>query len=368
MFRSTSRQRLALIVLALVVLASACFAATAPKNVILLIGDGMGVGPVAAARCAGPGRDGRLAMDTMPYTGFSITYSANALVTDSAAAGTAMATGVKTSNGTVSIDPSGKRLKTILEVAREMGKATGIVSTKFITDATPAVFVAHADSRAKNEDIAIQIIRSGVNLVLGGGQQYFVPKSKGGARADDRDLLNEARGLGYAVVDSAEAMSKSTSRRLIGLFAPHVMTSDRPEPTIAEMTAKAISTLSANGKGFFMMSEGGKIDSAGHANDANGSVKETLMFDEAVRTALNFAKKDGHTLVVVTADHDTGGLVVHEPNKDNPVFTPGWVNKGHDENMVPIYAYGPGAERFTGTHDNTDIPRIMAGLWGKKLN
>ena len=368
MFGRISRQRLALAVLALVVLASSCLAATAPRNVILLIGDGMGIGPVTAARCAGPGRGGRLAMDTMPYTGFSITYAANALVTDSAAAGTALATGVKTNNGMISVDPSGKRVKTILELAREMGKATGIVSTKFITDATPAVFVAHADSRSKNEEIAAQMVHSGVDVVLGGGRQYFVPVSGGGARKDDRDLLDEAIKLHYSVVDSADAMSKSTSHRLIGLFAPSIMTSDRPEPTIAEMTAKAISTLSANAKGFFMMSEGGKIDSMGHANDATGNTKETLMFDEAVRTALNFAKKDGHTLVIVTADHDTGGLVVLEPSKDNPVFTPGWVNKGHDENMVPIYAYGPGAESFTGTHDNTEIPRMIAGLWGKKLN
>ena len=183
-----------------------------------------------------------------------------------------------------------------------------------------------------------------------------------------RNLLDDAKKQGYNVVDSAEGMAGSTSRRLIGLFAPNIMTSDRPEPTVAEMTAKAISTLSGNTKGFFMMSEGGKIDTMGHANDAGGMVKETLMFDDAVRSALDFAKKDGHTLVVVTADHDTGGLAVQDPSKDRPKFTPGWVSKGHDRNMVPIYAYGPGAENFTGTHDNTEIPRIMAKLWGQKLN
>lgn len=368
MFGRIARRRLALTMLAIVVLASSCLAANAPKNIIFLIGDGMGVGPVSAARCAGPGRDGRLAMDTMPYTGLAITYSASALVTDSAAAGTALATGVKTNNQTISIDSHGKKLKTILEVAKSMGKATGVLSTKFITDATPAVFVAHADSRYSNDDIAVQMVSSGVDVVLGGGKQYFEPKDAGGARNDARNLLTEAKRAGYDVFDSAEAMTKSASRKMIGLFAPNIMTSDRPEPTIAEMTTKAISTLSKNPKGFFMMSEGGKIDTMGHANNADGSVKETLMFDDAVRAALTFAKKDGHTLVVVTADHDTGGLVVRDPDKDHPKFNPGWVCKGHDENLVPIYAYGPGAELFTGTHDNTEIPRTMAKLWKQKLN
>lgn len=363
-----ARQRLALTVLALVVLASSCLAANAPRNIIFLLGDGMGVGPIAAARCAGPGRDGRLAMDTMPYTGLAITFSANALVTDSAAAGTALATGVKTNNKTISIDPHGRRLKTILELAKSMGKSTGIVSTKFITDATPAVFVAHADSRYSNDDIAVQIVNSGVDVVLGGGKQYFEPKADGGARKDDKNLLNDAKKMGYDVFDNAEAMGRSSSTKLIGLFAPNIMTSERPEPTIAEMAIKAISTLSRNAKGFFVMCEGGKIDTMGHANNADGSVKETLMFDDVVRAALDFAKKDGHTLVVVTADHDTGGLVVREPDKDHPKFNPGWVYGGHDENMVPIYAYGPGAEDFTGTHDNTEIPRMMAGLWGQHLN
>ena len=343
-------------------------AAEAPRNVILLIGDGMGIGAIAAGRCGGPGRDGRLAVDTMPVTGFSITFSANALVTDSAAAGTALAAGVKTNNGVISMTPDGKPVKTILELAREMGKSTGITSTKFITDATPAVFVSHADSRAKNEEIAVQMVASGVDVILGGGRQFFLPKSAGGARADDRNLLDEAAKSGYDVFESAEAMQKTAANKMIGLFAPNIMTSERPEPTIAEMTAKAIEALNRNRKGFFLMSEGGKIDSGGHANDAGVAVKEMLMFDDAVRAALDFAKKDGHTLVIVTADHDTGGFAIGEPNAENPKFTPGWVTNGHTANMVAIYAFGPGAEKYSGTHDNTEIPRIIAKLWGRKLN
>jgi len=357
-----------LVVLLAVIAAPPCAAGSAPKNIIFLIGDGMGIGPVTAARCAGPGRDGRLAMDTMPFTGLSITYSANALVTDSAASGTAMAAGVKTNNGMISVTPEGKPVKTILEIARDKGKSTGVVSTKFITDATPAVFAAHIDSRGKSPEIAVQMVAAKLNVILGGGRRHFAPKSAGGTRDDDRNLLDEAARSGYTIVDSAEAMQQATSDRIIGLFAPDSLTTEAPEPTIAEMTIKAISTLNKNPKGFFVMSEGGQIDSYAHGNKADGTVRQTLLFDDAVKAALDFAKKDRRTLVVVTADHDTGGLGVMEPNKDNPKFTAGWVTGGHTANMVPIFAYGPGAELFTGVHDNTDIPRAMAKLWRAKLN
>lgn len=360
------RRRLALIALALVVLSTTAFAA--PKNVIVLIGDGMGIGCVMAGRLGGPGRDGKLAVDTMPYTGFAKTHSANRLVTDSAAGGTALATGVKTKNSMISMDPDGKKLKTILEVARDMGKSTGIISTTSIVDATPAVFVAHVEARGKTEDIAAQMVASRVDVVLGGGKRFFTPKSKDGARGDERDLLAEAATKGYKVFETAEALTACTAPRYIGLFASGGMTSNRPEPTIAEMTAKAISTLSQNNKGFFIMSEGAKIDHEAHGNNKDGVIKEMVMFDDAVKAALDFAKKDGQTLVIVTADHDTGCMAALEPNDDNPNFNTGWSTKGHSGNMVPVYAYGPGAERFTGTLDNTDIPNNIAKLWGKKLN
>lgn len=366
MLRIQIRWRLALAVAVLIVLASSCLAVEAPRNVILLIGDGMGVGAVTAGRIASP--EGKLILDTMQYTGFVKTCPAVGLVTDSAAAGTALATGVKTKNGIISMTPDGKRLDTILEIARAMGKTTGIVSTKFITDATPAVFVAHADSRAKNEEIAVQMLSSRANVMFGGGRRYFLPKSAGGARSDDRNLLDEASKKGYDVFETAEAMAKSTSDRMLGLFADNVMLTERPEPTLAEMTDKAISTLSRNRNGFFLMSEGGKIDSHGHGNNAEGMIKEMLAFDEAVGKALEFARKDGRTLVVVTADHETGGAAVRDPDKAGLKLTVGWVSSGHSANIVPLYAFGPGAAHFTGTRDNTEVPRMIAQLWGRKLN
>jgi alkaline phosphatase len=362
------RRRFAPTMLVLLLLASSCMAAETVNSVILLIGDGMGVGPISSARCEGPGRSGKLAVDTMPFTGFALTYSADALVTDSAAAGTALATGVKTNNGTISMTPDGKSVTSILEVARDMGKSTGIISTKSITDATPAVFVAHADSRAKNDEIALQMIASGVNVILGGGERAFKPKSAGGSRTDEKNLMDEAKSGGYDVFGTVEDMNKSKSAKILGLFASDSMASQRPEPTLAEMTSKAVSVLSANGKGFFLMSEGGKIDSEAHLNNAAGVVREMLMFDDAIRAALDFAKKDTHTLVIVTADHDTGGMAVKDPDANSPKFTAGWVTMGHTGNMVPIYAFGPGAERFTGTHDNIEIPKTIAELWGQKLN
>ena len=174
------------LVVVLALAAASCLAGSGPKNIILLIGDGMGFGHITAARCAGPGRDGRLAIDTMPVTGLSLTHSANALVTDSAAGGTALATGVKTTNGTISQSPDGKPLRSILELARGLGKSAGIISTKFITDATPAVFVAHVARRSQREDIAAQMIESGAEVILGGGKEDFVGKSAGGSRSTKR--------------------------------------------------------------------------------------------------------------------------------------------------------------------------------------
>jgi alkaline phosphatase len=345
-----------------------CAADSPPKNVILLAGDGMGIGHITAARIAGPGRDGRLAIDSMPVTGVVLTHSANALVTDSAAAGTALATGHKTNNGTISQTPEGKPLVSLLKLAQTLGKAGGIISTKFITDATPAVFVSNAAKRSQRETIAKQTIESGAQVILGGGREDFLPRKDGGARSDEVNLLDEAKRLGYQVVQSREEMASANGGRILGLFAESSMTDGDSEPTLAEMTAKAISVLARNPKGFFLMSEGAKIDSEAHANNAEGVVREVLDFDKAVQTALEFAKKDKQTLVVVTADHDTGGLSVLEPSNDNQPFKAGWTTGGHTGNMVLVYAYGPGAVRFTGTHDNTEIPNIIANLWGKKLN
>ncbi len=364
--RLISSRRFVIIFLCLLLVAACVQAAPAPKNIILLIGDGMGVGPISCARAAAA--PDQLAMDEFPVTGFAITYPANKLVTDSAAAGTALATGAKTNNGMISMDPEGNVLKNIREVAQEIGKATGIISTKPVVDATPAVFASHVKNRGEGLEIASQMTACGVDVILGGGSEFFLPKTvEGGAREDGRDLLQEAAKQGYEICTDAVAMDASKSNKIIGLFNKGALTTVEPEPSIAQMTAKAISVLSKDPDGFFLMTEGGQIDSFAHGNDAENTVRQTLLFDEAVRVALEFAKKDGNTLVVVTADHDTGGMALFDPNEENPKFTARYVNGGHNANMLPIYAFGPGAELFTGTHQNTYIPNTFATLWGKKL-
>ena len=346
-------RRIALLLVVLLLIAVPCAAGIAPKNIILFIGDGMGFGQVTATgyECAARNRE------------LALTNPANNLVTDSAAGATALATGVKTTNGTIALDPEGKRLRTILEAAREMGKSTGVVTTDNITGATPAAFYAHVRTRGQQEDIAAQLISARVNVALGSGKSRFVPKTtEEPGREDGRDILADAKKRGYDVVFTGESLKSSGSDRIIGLF------SDETFPTLAEMTSTAISVLSRNRKGFFLMSESSRIDGGGHGNDQKRVVQGVLDLDEALSAALKFAKAEGGTLIIVTADHETGGMAVQNPDAGNSAFTSQWTGKGHTANMVPIYAYGPGSEEFSGTRDNTEIAKICAGLWRLKLN
>lgn len=285
------------------------------KNVILLIGDGMGFGQLTAARIV---KGGSLYMDGFTYSGHASTYPDDPKekwVTDSAAAGTALATGVKSYNAAISVDVDKQPRKTILEAAQEAGKSTGLVTTTRITHATPAVFAAHNVNRDAEDEIALDMMNHNVTVLLGGGKQFFVPKDQGGKRADGKDLITEAKYNGYAYVETKEDMDAVEKGKLLGLFAKSHMSYelDRPttqEPSLAEMTRKAIEILSQNSNGFFLMVEGGRIDHASHAHDAAATVYDTLAFDEAVGVALDFALHNRDTLVVVTADHETGGLSV----------------------------------------------------------
>lgn len=355
--------RLALISLVMLLAASCCLAASAPKNVILIIGDGMGIGAITAARCVDCGPDGQLTLDKMPVTGLALTHAANSLVTDSAASGTALATGTKTNNGMIGQAPDGKRLRSILEAARDMGKSTAVVTTDALVGATPAAFYAHVASRNQGDDIAAQLIPSRVNVAFGAAPNAFVPKSGDKAgRKDGRDLLAEARKRGYDVVNNADEMKQAASDRVLGVFADGAM------PPLEDMTSKAISVLSRNPRGFFVMVESCYPDKGGHANNGEIVVKGVLDLDAALRKALEFAEKDGQTLVLVTADHETGGLAVQNPSDKNPGYTPTWTGGGHTANMVAVYAFGPGSELFAGTLDNTRIPRTLATMWKAKLN
>lgn len=351
-----------LAIVILIAISAACNAAK-PKNIILIIGDGMGIGAITAARCDGPGPDGSLTLDSMPFTGLVKTHSFDSVVTDSAASATAMATSHKTNNGMISVDPNGNKLNTILELAQTLGKSTGVITTDYVTGATPAAFYSHVKNRDEQQEIALQLANSSLTVAMGGGRQMFLPKSpvKAG-RDDDKDVVRDATLNGFGVAFDSQEMLNSTSPRVLGLFD-----FSKSAPTLDSMLAVSLSKLSTNPKGFFIMAESCLPDKGGHANQISTSLKGVKDLEGALQCALKFAQKNRSTLVIVTGDHETGGLAVEYGDEQNPKFKPGWVYGDHSGNMVAVYAYGPGAEKFTGTHNNTDLPKIMAELWGKTI-
>jgi len=342
------------------------------RNVIFCIGDGMGLSQVTLARLRAVGSSGKLHMERMPVSGMVRTHSANRLVTDSAAAGTAMATGVKTNNGMIGQRPDGTAYRTIMEAAQAQGMLTGLVATSAITHATPASFGAHVKGRNMEADIAEQLLANRVNVLLGGGRKFFLPKSDpNSGRKDERNLIVEARDAGYTYVETAWQLRSVNAPYLLGLFQYEGLKTVPPEPMLALMTRKAIRCLRGarrampgRRKGFFLMVEGSQIDWACHSNDADSCVRQTLLFDEAVKAAIDFALADGRTLVLVTADHETGGLTIPGGSLKGTDAEVKWSTKSHTGTPVPIFALGPNAERFAGVYDNTEIPRRLAQLLG----
>ncbi len=342
------------------------------KNIIIMIGDGMGFDEVTAARIARFGGGKGLAMDAFPAVGISLTYSADEnLITDSAAGATALASGLLTYNGAIGVDTDQKPVKTILEVARELGKTTGVVATCEITHATPAGFLSHTSSRGDNNEIALQIAENPADVMLAGGYGFFLPSTDAESyRKDDQNLIEKMKAKGRKVLTTPEefaAVNPRNEDQLIGFFARKGMDlAPVRRPSLPEMTKAAIDILSKNEKGFFLMVEGSQIDWRGHDNDFSGNVDETIDFDNAVRIALNFARSDGNTLLIVTADHETGGLSVTGVDRAAQTVTGGWTTKGHSANDVPLYAFGPNAYTFSGTHFIFNIPQLAIQGWGVK--
>jgi alkaline phosphatase len=304
--------RLLLLVLALVLAlpAGAQPGPDRPHNVILMIPDGFGPASVTMARMA---KGAPLALDEF-LTGNVGTRSTDHYVTDSAAGATAHAAGIKTYNGAIAVDEEGRPVGTILQGARDRGMRTGLVTTTRLTHATPAAFAAHVPRRQMEEEIAAQMLDNRVDLLFGGGLRVFLPQPDGW-RTDGRNLLDEAREAGYHVVLDTAALAAATTLPILGLLADSdlVLEIDRHrtvQPSLAEMTRRALDLLADHPVGFFIMVEGGRIDHAAHWNDAAAHLREVLAYDEAVRVALDFARADGRTLVVSAADHETGGLTI----------------------------------------------------------
>ena len=321
-----------------------------PKNIILIIGDGTGLNQIALSRIAIGGLDYKLAIDQMPYTGFSLTHSHNNVYTDSAAAATAWATGVKTINRFLSISPDKKELPTIPEILSSKDYLSGLVATSSITHATPAAFYAHIDSRYEEEEIAEQLVNSTISIALGGGKEFFdLDKLKDSARfiSTKNSLLNMELG----------------SSRVIGLFDDDGIYRSTNKPTQLEMTNRAIKYLNEQTEschGFFLMSEGSQIDWASHDNDAEKMIVEFEDFDNTIRSVMNFVTADKETLLIITADHETGGLQILKQADDFVEVQ--WGTGRHTGIPVGVYAYGPGAHLFKGLMDNTDIHKKIMSL------
>jgi len=301
---------------------------TKPKNIIFMVGDGFGPASQTFARVAS-GKE-HLFLDEI-LVGTSRTYSSDSPVTDSAAGATAFACGLKSYNGAIGVSPDGKPCGTLLEAALKNGMKSGLVSTTLLSDATPAAFSAHALYRSQLTDIAKQQIEGlqrflingkkyALDVFLGGGRAYFAGKASkdfASARTDDWDGIDKANEQGYNFCSDKDGMSKVNSLPIMGLFSDYEMkfnidriTND-PEPTLLEMATKAIGLLSSNNdKGFFLMIEGARIDHAGHNNDISAQYREVIQYNDVAQYVIEWAKKDGQTLVVSTADHETGGVTL----------------------------------------------------------
>ncbi|WP_438766483.1 alkaline phosphatase [Kushneria sp. TE3] len=326
------------------------------QNVIMMVPDGFGTDYSTAFRTFKGGEEVPAWDAENMLTGAIKTESANSLITDSAAAGTAFATGQKTDNGRISTAPDGQDLESIVDLAQAAGKSTGVVSTSSVTHATPAVFGANVADRNDATTIAEQFIGNDqLDVMLGGGLQYFTSEEDGGMAASD--LLAQAESQGYTFVGNATDLESVEGDRLLGLFADDAMDTSYGEsgddqPTLAQMTQTALDTLSQNEDGFFMMVEGSQIDWAGHANDAGWAMNDSLAFEDAVKTAQQFSEENPDTLIVIAPDHETGGMSA-QSTQDN--------NASIYQNFTATYEqmYDEAGERIDAAGDDAGAAGIM---------
>jgi alkaline phosphatase len=402
-----------------------------PKNLILLIADGFGP---ASATLAREVAEHSLALDAL-LAGSVGTEAADSEVTESAAGATAYACGLKTYNGAIAVDAERRPCRTLLEAAEARGMATGLIATSRITHATPAAFAAHVAGREEEAEIAAQMAASGADVLFGGGRGFFLP-APAGRREDGRDLLAELTDRGYFVAAGREGFEALALTPAVALLADDHMAyeldrEETDEPSLGEMMRKALDLLSrseaAQAEGFFLMVEGSRIDHAGHGNDPAAHYRDVLAYDDAVAVALDFAHRDGETLVVSVADHETGGLALGRDGVYawDPAFLRGvtasaermagriaagedtlavareglgvdsltveeaaelrragdltrlalagiasrragvgWTTLGHTAVDVLLYRFGPGAGRLSGHLENDAVGRLLFALLG----
>ncbi|MGW2157417.1 alkaline phosphatase [Nonomuraea sp. NPDC001699] len=376
------------------------------RSVIFINGDGMAAAHREAARLYLAGLDGQLTMDQLPVSGQLTTspHDPKTAITDSAAAATAWATGIKTYNGAISVDVDGKPLPTLGQQAKQAGKSTGLVTTAQVTDASPAAFFAQTANRSAQDEIARQYLAvSKPDVILGGGEDWWLPAGTPGAWPDKPaedpteaskgtrgNLVDQAKADGYQYVSNAQQLDSARRGKLLGLFGNEEMFQQRaegegdvysPAVDLATMTKKALDTLSTNKKGFFLLVEEEGIDEFAHENNAPRTLQALESLENAVKVARAYVDANPDTLLVITGDHECGGLTVEDTStgdesgtapstEDGPFpvkgsklqFVMDWTTGGHTGADVPVTAVGPLAEQFTGKHPNTHVHEVLSQI------
>jgi len=331
------------------------------KNVILMIGDGMGISQITAGMYS---NGNRLNLENFPIVGLHKSHASDNLITDSAAGATAFACGIKTYNGAIGVNPDTVAVKTILEEAEEIGLATGLISTSSITHATPASFIAHQKQRKMFHAIAADFLKTEIDFFLGGGKKYFDNRTE-----DDRNLVEELRRNNYTVSSFFEKDLEELKIPKDKNFA-YFTANEEPIPVLQGRDyLPAASRIGVNfldeknDKGFFLMIEGSQIDWGGHANNSEYIISEMLDFDRTIGEVLKFAEQDGETLVIVTADHETGGYAINYGSTMDSLST-SFTSDYHTAAMIPVFAFGPSSELFSGIYNNTQIYYKMKQAFG----
>jgi alkaline phosphatase len=335
------------------------------RNIILFIGDGMGINQIELTKRRYLGSNGLLNMESMPVAGMVETKPAgDELITDSAAGGTAIATGYKTNNKMVGVTPDSVARLSILEVLKNKGWLTGLITSSALTDATPGAFGAHVPHRDMQHEIAIDLAQSNINFLAGGkgGFEGIFPGSK-------MSIDKYAENRGYELVTKIDKLAVANDTMVLAFFENmqrDVLKKDSPEGKsemqLKVLTAEAIKRLS-KGNNFFLMVEEEGTDTGSHINDAEYMTEHLLAFDQALKEALEFAAKDGHTLVLVTADHETGGMTIVKGSAEGSINV-AWSTQGHTLQPVPLFAFGPMAAYFSGKYDNTEIVKKLGRILG----
>jgi alkaline phosphatase len=338
------------------------------KNIIFMIGDGMGTAQITTAAYM---QDKPLNFERFKVIGLQKTHSASNLITDSGASATALACGVKTYTNAIGVNKDTIPVPSILEEAEARGLMTGMVVSSTIVHATPAAFIAHVPFRRDYEDIAEFFLKTEIDFFAGGGKKYFDKREK-----DDQNLITQLKKKNYLATDytsreSIETMSIPEKMNFAWFAADgDPATALDGRTYLPPMSKKAIEHLSKSDEGFFLMIEGSQIDWAGHANDVNYLISEMQDFDRILDIVLDFAERDGKTLVIVTGDHECGGLTIDDYESTRKNIKPHFSTTSHSAVMLPVFAFGPGAELFSGIYDNTDIYFKMreALNWNKSMD